>query len=198
VSSDKRRGCTHNGLTTRRGQAKALGRIDHEQEDHAATDVSYGNSLAPIQRLVSHDAHYGVDVRRPTESGEDDDGCDGITRSRCGRKSRGPDGQPCGPETRGLLQRTKVSEDHRYYISKEADRHWEHGEDLSLLRRTPTFGEGVGKMVRASAKVRAKIRSVGVREMMRRTKQSQHTIERIVRGERVRARTLQRVIEALK
>ena len=82
--------------------------------------------------------------------------------------------------------------------SSRADRHWEHGEDLSLLRRTPTFGEGVGKMVRASAKVRAKIRSVGVREMMRRTKQSQHTIERIVRGERVRARTLQRVIEALK
>jgi hypothetical protein len=112
-------------------------------------------------------------------------------------KSLGPDGQPCGPETRGLLQRTKVVEDQRHYIGKEADRHWEHGEDLSLLRRTPTFGEGVRTRVRASASVRAKIRAVGIRELMRRTKLSQHTIERIVRGEPVRARTLQRVIECL-
>jgi hypothetical protein len=34
-------------------------------------------------------------------------------------KSLGPDGLPCGPDMRGLLQRTKVTERERHYVGKE-------------------------------------------------------------------------------
>jgi hypothetical protein len=112
-------------------------------------------------------------------------------------KSLGPDGQPCRPETRGLLKRTTVVEDQRHYIGKEADRRWEYGEDLSLLSSRGTTGHSAQEIVTAGANMRAKIRAAGIREMMRRTKFSQHTIERIVRGRPVRARTLQRVIDVL-
>jgi hypothetical protein len=112
-------------------------------------------------------------------------------------KSLGPDGQPCGPLTRGLLQRTHVVERDRHYIEKETDRSWEHGEDLGLLTaRGVRLGTG-NQMVAAGPRLRKQIRAVGIREMMRRTKLHQHTIERIVRGERVRARTLRRVVDRL-
>jgi hypothetical protein len=49
-------------------------------------------------------------------------------------KSLGPDGQSCEFDTRGLLQRAHVVANWPpIYIGKESDRHWEEGEDLSLL-----------------------------------------------------------------
>jgi hypothetical protein len=52
-------------------------------------------------------------------------------------------------------------------------------------------------MVVASPAIRKAIRAVGIREMMRRTKLHQHTIERILRGQQVRTRTLGAVLDAL-
>ena len=49
-------------------------------------------------------------------------------------KSLGPDGKPCEFDTRGLLQRAHIVANWPLiYTGKESDRHWEEGEDLSLL-----------------------------------------------------------------
>jgi adenylate cyclase len=49
-------------------------------------------------------------------------------------KSLGPDGNPCDSKTRGLLQRAHIIASWPpIYIGKESDRHWEEGDDLSLL-----------------------------------------------------------------
>ncbi len=49
-------------------------------------------------------------------------------------KSLGPDDKPCEFDTRGLLQRAHIVANWPpVYIGKESDRHWEEGEDLSLL-----------------------------------------------------------------
>jgi hypothetical protein len=49
-------------------------------------------------------------------------------------KSLGPDGRPCEFDTRGLLRRAHIVANWPpIYIGKESDKHWEEGEDLSLL-----------------------------------------------------------------
>ncbi len=49
-------------------------------------------------------------------------------------KSLGPEGKQCEFDTRGLLQRAHIVANWPpLYIGKESDRHWEEGEDLSLL-----------------------------------------------------------------
>jgi hypothetical protein len=49
-------------------------------------------------------------------------------------KSLGPDGKPCAFDTRGLLQRSHIVANWPLKpIGKESDKHWEEGEDLSLL-----------------------------------------------------------------
>ena len=55
-------------------------------------------------------------------------------------KSLGPDGKPCGRETRGLLQRTHVIAGKHRRIGKEADRRWEEGDDLELVGQSMGFG----------------------------------------------------------
>lgn len=52
-------------------------------------------------------------------------------------KSLGPDAKLCEFDTRGLLQRAHmVANWPPICIGKESDRHWEEGEDLSLLQFT--------------------------------------------------------------
>ena len=49
-------------------------------------------------------------------------------------KSLGPDGKPCESDARRLLQRAHIIANWpSIYIGKESDKHWEEGEDLSLL-----------------------------------------------------------------
>src|SRR5207249_6190583 len=49
-------------------------------------------------------------------------------------KSLAPDGRPCDSETHGLLQRAHIVANWPFIpIGKESDKHWEEGEDLSLL-----------------------------------------------------------------
>jgi hypothetical protein len=49
-------------------------------------------------------------------------------------KCLGPDGKPCEFDTRGLLQRVHIVANWPpIYIGKQSDKHWEEGEDLSLL-----------------------------------------------------------------
>jgi hypothetical protein len=48
-------------------------------------------------------------------------------------KSLGPDGKPCEFDTRGLLQRAHIVAGEHIKIVKESERHWNQGEDVSLL-----------------------------------------------------------------
>lgn len=111
-------------------------------------------------------------------------------------KSLGPDGRPCQPNTKGLLQRTHVVAGDIRYVGKETDRKWEEGEDLSVLEfRANEYGRS--RSVIADHAFAAKIREVGIRETMRLTGMSQHTIEKIANRERVKRSTHKVVLDAI-
>ena len=48
-------------------------------------------------------------------------------------KFLGPAGQPCGPDTRGILQRMTVEGAIKQPLRKESNRRWAEGNDLSLI-----------------------------------------------------------------
>jgi hypothetical protein len=101
-------------------------------------------------------------------------------------KSLGPDGKPCDSETRGLLQRAHiVANSPLVYIGKESDKHWEEGEDLSLLEFKAIRYTPKGNAV-ADDKQLARIAKVPKREFIRRGI-NQHTLEKICAREPVRA-----------
>jgi hypothetical protein len=100
-------------------------------------------------------------------------------------KSLGPDGDPCGPDTQGLLQRAEVIANWPpVYIGKESDKHWEEGEDLSLLEFKAIQYRRKGNAVADEGQL-VRIGRIPKREFMRRGI-SQHTLEKIRRREPVR------------
>jgi len=100
-------------------------------------------------------------------------------------KSLGPDGKPCDCDTRGLLQRAHIVANWPpIYIGKEHDRHWEEGEDLSLLEFTAIQYRRRGNAV-ADDEQLARIANVPKREFRRRGV-NQHTLEKICAREPVR------------
>jgi len=107
-------------------------------------------------------------------------------------KSLAPDGTPCEAMTRGLLKRGSIIAGQLRYVGKETDRRWTEGEDLSLLTFKAIEYVASGK-VAAGPTLRDEIAKRGVRELMRLTGLSQHTIEAIRKGKAVRRKTLQRV-----
>jgi hypothetical protein len=101
-------------------------------------------------------------------------------------KSLGPDGRPCEFDTRGLLQRAHIVANWPpIYIGKESDRHWEEGEDLSLLEFKAIEYKRRGNAV-ADDEQLARIVAVPKREFIRRGV-NQHTLEKICSREPVRA-----------
>ena len=112
-------------------------------------------------------------------------------------KSLAPDGGPCEFDTRGLLQRAHVIANWPpVYIGKESDRHWEEGEDPSLLDPSTIIYKRKGYAV-ASEEQLARIEKVPKREFMRR-RINQHTLEKICNREPVRAEKLAKCLKALK
>ncbi len=107
-------------------------------------------------------------------------------------KSLAPDGTPCNASTRGLLKRDSVTGGSLRYIGKETNRRWGEGEDLSLLtfKQIEYFRSG---KVAAAGKLIDEIAIRGLRELMRKTGLSQHTIEAIRNGRPVRRATLKRM-----
>jgi len=62
-------------------------------------------------------------------------------------KSLAPDGAPYDARTEGLLQRAKIVARRLIPVGKETDRHWEQGEDPSMLDpKIQIFGQ-TGKLV---------------------------------------------------
>jgi hypothetical protein len=111
-----------------------------------------------------------------------------------------PEAKSLGPgsrafDTRGLLQRAHIIANSPIYIGKESDRHWEEGEDLSLLEFKPIQYRRKGNAV-ADDEQLARIASVPKREFMRRGI-NQHTLEKICRREPVRAIKLAKCLKAL-
>jgi len=111
-------------------------------------------------------------------------------------KSLGPDGKPCEFDTRGLLQRAHVVANWPpIYIGKESDKHWEEGEDLSLLDFQAVEYKRKGIAV-ATEEQLVRIATLPKREFMRR-EINQHTLEKICRREPVRANKLAKCLMML-
>jgi hypothetical protein len=111
-------------------------------------------------------------------------------------KSLGPDGKPCEFDTRGLLQRAHIIANWPpVYIGKESDRHWEEGEDPSLLEFKALQYRRKGNAV-ADDEQLSRIAKVPKREFMRQGI-NQHTLEKICRREPVRAIKLAKCLKVL-
>jgi hypothetical protein len=76
-------------------------------------------------------------------------------------KSLAPDGNPCIPDTRGLLKRVHVLAGEVRYIGKETDHKWEEGDGISLLEFAATEYGRKGRVV-ASARVLGKYPTIRV------------------------------------
>jgi hypothetical protein len=111
-------------------------------------------------------------------------------------KSLGPNGEPCEFDTRGLLQRAHIIANWPpIYIGKESDKHWEEGEDLSLLDFKAVEYKRKGNAVATNEQL-ARITNVPTREFMRRGI-NQHTLEKICNREPVRIIKLAECLKAL-
>ena len=112
-------------------------------------------------------------------------------------KSLGPDGKPCDADTKGLLQRAHVVANWPpIYIGKESDKHWEEGEDLSLLEFKAIQYKRKGTAIADDDQL-ARIANVPKREFMRRGI-NQHTLEKICNRIAVRASKLAQVLKVLR
>jgi hypothetical protein len=112
-------------------------------------------------------------------------------------KSLAPDGKPCEADTSGLLQRARIIAGEFRYIGKETDRKWEEGDDISVQEfKTTEYGRA--RKVVADAAMADRIRAIGIRKTLKLTKMSQHTIEKLLRGEAVKRKTPAHVLNAIR
>ncbi len=111
-------------------------------------------------------------------------------------KSLAPDGSPCTCDTRGLLQRPFVVAASRRYVGKETDRRWEQGEDLSLVEFKSVEYQQSTQVV-ATDEIKQEILKFGIRKLERAIGVSHHTLDKILKGERVRRRTLAKIIKQI-
>jgi hypothetical protein len=111
-------------------------------------------------------------------------------------KSLAPEGASCTCGTRGLLQRCCVVAASRRYVGKETDRRRDHGEDLSLVEFT-SFAYQQSKQVVAGENIKQDILKTGIRKLERATEVSHHTLDRVLRGESVRRKTLAKIVKQI-
>jgi hypothetical protein len=105
-------------------------------------------------------------------------------------KSLAPGGSPCEAKTEGLLRRAKIVARNLIPVGKETDRHWEQGEDPSMLDpNIQTFGPS-GKFSMADSSERKEWAKIGVRRLMRVTNLTQATVYSILSGKGVRQQTM--------
>jgi hypothetical protein len=114
-------------------------------------------------------------------------------------KSLAPDGNPCTSQTAGLLRRTPVTADGFRYIGKETDRHWEQGEDFSMLDpHLLEYRPNETERLVADPMLQHECREVSIRALAREAGVSEGTVKRLRRGERIRKSTAQKLRRALK
>jgi hypothetical protein len=105
-------------------------------------------------------------------------------------KSLAPDGSPCESETQGLLRRSVVVARKLIPVGKETDRHWEQGEDPSMLDPKIQIYGSSGKLVMADSFERKQWAKIGFRRLMRATNLTQKPLRSILDGKRVRQQTM--------
>ena len=84
----------------------------------------------------------------------------------------------------------------RRYVGKETDRRWEQGEDLSLVEFKAVEYQG-SKQVVASDEIKQGILKTGIPKIERETKLSHHTIDRILKRENARRKTLAKIVKQI-
>jgi hypothetical protein len=104
-------------------------------------------------------------------------------------KSLAPDGTPCAGSTQGLLGRTCITAREIIPVGKETDRHWEQGEDPSLLDFRLKEYRTTTRMTVASVSDRRRWKKIGVRNLIRKSKLSQKAVYAILNGQPVRVST---------
>ena len=105
-------------------------------------------------------------------------------------KSLAPDGTPCEAETKGLLRRAEIVARDLIPVGKETDRHWEQGEDPSMLDPKIQIYGSSGKLVVADSSERKRWAKIGARRLMRGTGLTQKAIYSILSGKGVRPQTM--------
>jgi hypothetical protein len=105
-------------------------------------------------------------------------------------KSLGPDGAACLSTTAGLLRRTSILAGEIIPVGKETDRHWEQGEDPSLVDFKLRELRTRRKLVEADPTDIKRWEKIGVRPLMRKSGLSQKAVYAILAGEPVRTQTL--------
>ena len=82
-------------------------------------------------------------------------------------------------------------------MGKEADRRWEQGEDLSLAEFTsPEYQQS--KQIVADEDIKDDILKFGIRKLGRDTGVSHYTLDKILKGEPVRRKTLAKIVNNIK
>jgi hypothetical protein len=104
-------------------------------------------------------------------------------------KSLAPDGTPCVGSTQGLLGHTWITTKEIIPVGKETDRHWERGEDPSLLDFRLKEYRTTARMAVASVSDRRRWKKIGVRNLIRKSKLSQKPVYAILNGQPVRVST---------
>jgi hypothetical protein len=110
-------------------------------------------------------------------------------------KFLGPDGVPCTSTTRDLLRPChSIAGQHRY-IGKETSRHWEQGDDMSLVDfRCMEYRNG---KVTANAETIRRMEEFSERQIERATGLDRQTIRLIRRREPVKLVTLSKIVNFL-
>lgn len=102
------------------------------------------------------------------------------------------DGNRCDGLTRGLLRRSHVIANRHRYIGKETSRHWDQGDDISMVDfRCAEYSDG--KMVADEETIR-RLLEIGIRETARETGIHTDTVTLISRREAVKPITLAKVV----
>jgi hypothetical protein len=110
-------------------------------------------------------------------------------------KSPAPDGSPCKADTKGLLQRYPVTASEFILIGKETERGWEQAEDIStLLPSLKRYERNTGT---ANRRLRERLQNMSLNTLQKETGLSRNTILRARRGQRVHAKSLQRLVVAV-
>jgi hypothetical protein len=112
-------------------------------------------------------------------------------------KSLGPDCEPCSEHTHGLLKRRPVVAMLPFeYLGKEVERRAQEGEDVAVLEGEGPIRYGSGRKAKtrsADPGLIVRARRYGLRELMRVSKASQHSVQRFLAGSRVHPQTRARL-----
>jgi len=112
-------------------------------------------------------------------------------------KSLASNGTVCTGDTVGLLRRSSILARDIVPIGKETDRHWEQGEDPSLIDFEVPELRRKKRMVVADISERKRWREAGVRNCQRKSGLSINTVRDILSGNEVKLTTLEIFVRAM-